>query len=260
MVAKLALSLALMVSLRIASARPSPEQSSMVPAPESSQDQQAKAEYIAGQADYNEGSYELAIARFDKSYQLTARPELLFNIANCYERLAQYGEAANALARYIDDAPVDEHTALRKRVARLRERAQSQLAKQEQSAKQIQMMQNKLAATQVAPAPYMNNRKWGAVASGAVGFVALAVGLVELTTAAQGKSRAQDQCRNGFCPTSTRSEFDLAARRNLYGGIALGVSALGFGSGTYLWLTSHRAKHEEGSHAIALGLGFRHQF
>lgn len=47
---------------------------------------EAKAEYRAGSDAYALGNYEAAVAHFERSYQLTHQPELLFNLGQSYTR------------------------------------------------------------------------------------------------------------------------------------------------------------------------------
>src|SRR5262245_14114470 len=58
--------------------------------PSSSADKEARKLFFRGDRMYEEGKYEEAVAAFEKSYALSHRPELLFNLANAYERLGQY--------------------------------------------------------------------------------------------------------------------------------------------------------------------------
>lgn len=47
---------------------------------------QAKAEYQAGSDAYALGKYEKAVAHFERAYELTRQPELLFNLGQSYTR------------------------------------------------------------------------------------------------------------------------------------------------------------------------------
>jgi tetratricopeptide (TPR) repeat protein len=47
---------------------------------------EAKAEYRAGSDAYALGNYEEAVAHFERSYELTHQPELLFNLGQSYTR------------------------------------------------------------------------------------------------------------------------------------------------------------------------------
>lgn len=47
---------------------------------------EAKAEYRAGSDAYALGKYEVAVAHFERAYELTHQPELLFNLGQSYTR------------------------------------------------------------------------------------------------------------------------------------------------------------------------------
>ncbi|MDV7390329.1 hypothetical protein RZS08_03195, partial [Arthrospira platensis SPKY1] len=47
---------------------------------------EAKQAFEAGSREYKLGNYEQAVALFERSYELSERPALLFNIAQAYAR------------------------------------------------------------------------------------------------------------------------------------------------------------------------------
>lgn len=67
---------------------------------------QAKVFYEKGQKAYQAGNYKVAIVAFKKSYTLFSHPNILFNIAKAYEKLAKYNKAGKFykkyLARYVE--------------------------------------------------------------------------------------------------------------------------------------------------------------
>jgi tetratricopeptide (TPR) repeat protein len=86
----------------------------------------AQAHFLAGSSYFQRGEYERAMEELEIAYDLSRRPALLYNIALCLERLGRYGEAAERLARYLDEEDPDairQRTALEARLANLRERA-----------------------------------------------------------------------------------------------------------------------------------------
>jgi tetratricopeptide (TPR) repeat protein len=253
----------LLLSSTLVSAQPSD-----VPAVPNTSDQQARELFISGQAAYAEGDYELSILRFEQAYKITARSELLFNEANSYERLARYREAADALAKYIHDAPVAEQLSLRKRVARLRERDLLHVRELERQASEKLQAQQKLAAATQSK-PVIKSVRWGALALGAGGMVAVGIGVLSVLSARDEAHRAHALCRDQLCPEAARAGFDRASSLATIGAIAIGISVVSFGAGTYLWLRpekieTHMATRSGGTegsnHAMAFGIGFHHQF
>jgi len=84
--------------------------------------------YENGARLYDEGLYEEAIAAFEAAYTLSKLPELYYNIANAYERLAKWQEALDALNKYRAFAPTDERETLDRRMRNLERRINEMLA------------------------------------------------------------------------------------------------------------------------------------
>ena len=78
----------------------------------------AHVEFTAAQADFGAGRYESALDHLQKAYSLAPHPELLFNIARCFEELHRRSAAVDAYDRYLAVQPGD--TAARDRVEALR--------------------------------------------------------------------------------------------------------------------------------------------
>ncbi len=79
----------------------------------------AHQEFMAAQADFGAGRYEPALDHLQRAYALAPHPELLFNIARCYEELHHRGKAVDAYDRYLAVQPND--TAARERAEALRQ-------------------------------------------------------------------------------------------------------------------------------------------
>jgi tetratricopeptide (TPR) repeat protein len=83
---------------------------------------EAKRLFDEGADLYAKGSYDKAIAAWEKSYELSSKPLIFESIANAYERLGQARKAREYLAKWRDVAPPDEHTLLDARLKNLDER------------------------------------------------------------------------------------------------------------------------------------------
>src|SRR5688572_19127953 len=55
----------------------------------------------AGAELYSAGNYAGALAAFERAYSLIMEPNLLFNIAGCYERLGQPARAVEYYERFL---------------------------------------------------------------------------------------------------------------------------------------------------------------
>ena len=88
-------------------------------------DRRARIHFESGRQYFDEGEYERAVEEFTRAYELSHRPPLLMNIASGLERLGRYGEAADRMQAYHDQAEdtVPTRDVLLRRIANLRERA-----------------------------------------------------------------------------------------------------------------------------------------
>jgi tetratricopeptide (TPR) repeat protein len=84
-------------------------------------DAEARALFEAGATAYHAGRFEAALEYFQRSYALSERPELLFNVASAAERARQDRVALEAYEQYVartEAAP--QHTLARNRIEFLR--------------------------------------------------------------------------------------------------------------------------------------------
>lgn len=73
--------------------------------PSTAQDEEARALFMAGQVAFEDGRFADALGHFTRSYELSRRPELLFNLANVHDRLRHSREAADAFRQYLAALP-----------------------------------------------------------------------------------------------------------------------------------------------------------
>src|SRR5262249_61136022 len=67
----------------------------------------AKAHYEKAQQLYATGNYDEAIAEYQEAYRLKPHPNVLYNIAQAYERLLDYAQSVTWFERYLAEAPPD---------------------------------------------------------------------------------------------------------------------------------------------------------
>jgi hypothetical protein len=63
----------------------------------------AKAEYEAGRILFQDGDHANAIIKFERSYELSRDPRLLWNAAFCYKNLKRYARMLAMLEKYLRD-------------------------------------------------------------------------------------------------------------------------------------------------------------
>lgn len=77
--------------------------------PDSSRDEEARRLFQAGQIAYEDARYADALGYFERSYELSQRPELLFNIGQTADRLRDDERAIAAFERYVELLPDAEN-------------------------------------------------------------------------------------------------------------------------------------------------------
>ncbi|HEX6835441.1 MAG TPA: tetratricopeptide repeat protein, partial [Polyangia bacterium] len=85
----------------------------------------ARALFRRGTAQYEQKHYREALTSFEQAKSIKPLPAFDYNIARCHEQLAEWGAAADAYERYVDDArPAPPDAAeIRVRIDHLRQRA-----------------------------------------------------------------------------------------------------------------------------------------
>jgi tetratricopeptide (TPR) repeat protein len=68
----------------------------------------ARTLYEAGAVYYERGEFQKALDQFDEAYRLAAKPGLLYNIAQCHDRLGNLDQAIGHLRRFLAQAPADD--------------------------------------------------------------------------------------------------------------------------------------------------------
>lgn len=85
-----------------------------------SDDAEARSLFEAGAEAFSNGRFERALEYFERSYELSHRPELLFNIGTAADRLRLDARALAAFEAYLEAAPDAENAAMvRARIAAL---------------------------------------------------------------------------------------------------------------------------------------------
>jgi tetratricopeptide (TPR) repeat protein len=74
----------------------------------------AKKAFAAGTRAYTNGEFETALAKFERAYELTGSPDLLYNIATVSDRMRRDEDALEAYEGYLEARPTSadrEHVA-----------------------------------------------------------------------------------------------------------------------------------------------------
>lgn len=155
-----------------------------------SPDEQARALFAQGEAAYGEGHFEEALGLFQRAYDLSGRPQLLYNIGISATNLGHDTEALDALERYLAALPEAPNRALVEgRLESLRRRIAEhdtavQAAEQERARVEAERAQE--ARRRAEGAESTRTLGWGLAIAGAAlavgGAVLLGVGYADLAT------------------------------------------------------------------------------
>ncbi len=89
-------------------------------------DEEARGLFVAGRAAYDDGRYEEALDYFRRSYELSERPELLYNIGQTSDVLGRNDEALLAFEKYQESYPDGPRSReVQERIFRLRKAQQA---------------------------------------------------------------------------------------------------------------------------------------
>lgn len=221
------------------------------PATEQSEaDAEARRVFEAGARLYAEGDYEGAVKAFEKAFELSKQPALKYNLASAYERLARYEDALAALEDYEPHATAEQRDVLKRRMAKLQERAREQKAAPASRAP--------AESTQAEPTPGSEASASNASLSTdkptpVLGFVLVGVGAVGVGIGAffgiqalGSKSDAEQACSEvggaRRCPSSESETLSANSRDALIADLSLGVGLVAAAVGTYFIIKSPTSK------------------
>ncbi|MEM9071573.1 MAG: tetratricopeptide repeat protein [Myxococcota bacterium] len=203
-------------------------------------DREARSLYEAGTVAFSDGRFEDALSRWQEAYELSERPELLYNIATAYDRLGRDEEAVRDYARFLEARPdTDKTNYVRRRIEVL---SASENDDAENDARDE-------TNDEVELAPESPSR----VGPGIVLAVAGAAAVTAIITGVVANSRygdLEDQCPNGVCPPDAASDRDQLRRLTRTTDVLLGT-ALATGVGGLIWWLTSKPDAPE----IAFGLG-----
>ena len=219
-------------------------------------DERARELYLRGDRLYAEGSYDEAVVAFEKAYELSRRPALLYDMANALERLGRYEEALRRLQDYVPYAPEQQRSTVLKRIRSLEARAEEQRRREGGASPAASSPAATLPAAtspplgpppgepaptpppayEPAPSPPILG-----YAIGGAGIASLGLGVIFGISASSARSDAEAQCVNDgsgtYCPKAVADLLSDADSRALVADIALGLGLAAVGVGAYLVLT-----------------------
>jgi tetratricopeptide (TPR) repeat protein len=150
--------------------------------PVKEEDARARELFLEGEAHYAAGRYELAAERYLAAYELSQRPELLFNLGNAFERMGEYEKAADYLRRYAESPRARDVVSVRERVRRLEAAAAEEKRRtaqaQEDAPARVEPPVDQAPAPQPAARDDGNPAYWWLIGSGAAAVSTVVFGLL----------------------------------------------------------------------------------
>jgi len=190
--------------------------------------ERARIHLKAAIAYYDEARYEDAAREMEAAYQLKPLPDLQYNLAQCYERLGRYADAATAYETYLKgNSAAQDRKLVETRIGNLRERAAataagSQVAPMPSSGEKVVF--KTLVVYKQAPPPPGRGVRIAAYGLGVLALGALGSGVAFAVLA---KQDADAVSKGGS--TTMPPPFDAQSATQKSGQIDVIVSGVSFG-------------------------------
>lgn len=231
-------------------------------------DRAAKQLYKDGDMHYAAGRYEKALENFSQAYELSGRPDLLFNIANVHERLGDYLAAAESLRTYVSLPTATDVSSINERIKRLELNAEEQqkrdninvqptpdsVSPQPLQSAAAPVAGNPLVVQKTASPKVESPSRVPAVLVTGLGLALIGGGVTSGVLASNAGSDAEALCSNGICSQAAQSDIDSQKRFALISDISVGLGIATVGVGVYLLLRNPEQRQEK-KEGVAFGAG-----
>lgn len=190
------------------------------------QREEARGVFEAGRAAFADGRYEAALEYFERSYELTHAPELLYNIAQSADRMRRDERALSAFEAYLAELPdAPERPEVEARIRALRAALEARSAEaqaREAEAREAEAREDAPVIEPGSEAPIAREPSpAGWVVAGAGGLTAI-VGAV-LLGVASARAGEVDGAAEGTPWVDLRGAYADAETLGPAGGVLLGV-------------------------------------
>jgi hypothetical protein len=223
-------------------------------------DTHAKELFLQGDRAYSEGRYESARDAFQEAYKLSNRPQLLYNLANAYERLGRFADAVATLQKYLELVKPKDRGTMERRIQSMNERLEVQKREREQTEREVAAREQKereqreafeaerARRDSLARPPKTETRSplpWVFIGGG-VAFAAAGAVFGGLALTARGD--AKDACRELpgglLCSASAEKWLQQDATFSVLADIGFGVGIAAVVTGTVLLITRGKPRTE----------------
>jgi tetratricopeptide (TPR) repeat protein len=204
----------------------------------------AKAHFLAGSAYYEQANYTDAVKEFLEAHRLSRRPDLLYNISVCYERLGRWDDAISSLQQYLSERPdAPDRAVIESRIANYEQRRDQEPARMAAAA----------PPPVNVPPPVGEPRRPHHVASwivGGIGAGLLVAALGTGVTAHLTYKDLQTKCGGTTCPAGDQmlvDEKNFGRALTIATDVLLGVGGATLLTGVILFIVE--ARHPRAPHA-----------
>ena len=188
--------------------------------------ERARIHLKAAIAYYDEARYEDAAREMEAAYQLKPLPDLQYNLAQCYERLGRYTDAATAYETYLKaNAAAPDRKLVETRIGNLRDRAAATAAGSQVTPLPAEKVVFKtIVVYKTAPPPPGRGVR---IAAYGLGVLALGAAASGVAFAVLAKQDADAVSKGGS--TTMPPPFDAQSATQKSGQIDVIVSGVSFG-------------------------------
>lgn len=204
---------------------------------------EAKRLFDHGAELYGQGSYEQAIAEWERSYEISKKPLIFESIANAYERLGKAAKAREYLARWREAAPPEEHELLDARIKNLEARSREERAEAARQEAAARADRERAERERAARAGAGTSIPGAVLAAGGAGAVIVGV---TLDLIAAGRRPGEDEgCvvtgERRVCSAAVQSGIESSNTLATVGDIAWIVGGVAAAAGVFLIVTHEPA-------------------
>ncbi len=212
--------------------------------------ERARIHLKAAIAYYDEARYEDAAREMEAAYQLKPLPDLQYNLAQCYERLGRYTDAATAYETYLkSNAAAPDRKLVETRIANLRERAAATAAGSQAAplpATGEKVVFKTIVVYKETPAPPGRGVRIAAYGLGVLALAAAGSGIAFAVLATQD---ANTVTKGGSVVNPPGFDVQAATQKSgqtdvIVEGVSFGVAALCAGGAIGLYLLGNKIDKE----------------
>ncbi|MFT3924719.1 MAG: hypothetical protein QM778_19420 [Myxococcales bacterium] len=200
-----------------------------------SMDLEARQHFTIGKTLYDAGRFQQAAEEFDAAYQLSKRPQLLYNVYVANREAGNLEPAISALSGYLDQVPdAPDRINLKARLESMQAQAARQAEQEERARKATEEAERAKATPRTQKVTEKSAAPWYMMGTGGALLAAsLGTGIPALL---KSKDLEKD-CTGTKCPESQGDRIDSTKRLAIATDVLIGVGAATVVTGLVLWWT-----------------------